>query len=92
MVCGKEKAMPHEILPLPTSALVAKTNHLADRTDADRYLLITPAGSPTWVDDPQEATPFASMREATRMAMRLPSTLRAYGLPREPELALRRVH
>ncbi len=61
-------------------AIVAK-NDLARH--AEQYLLVTPAGASTWVDDPGAATPFSSMREATRMAMRLPSSQRAYGLPRE---------
>lgn len=74
----------------PQPALVAKS---ADRKDAvDTYLFLSPLGQTVWVDDPEAATAFASMREATRAAMRLPSNLRAYGLPREPEVALHRVH
>ena len=38
------------------------------------------------------ATPFPSMRDAMRMAMRLPSGLRAFGLPLEVEMSLREVH
>jgi hypothetical protein len=57
-----------------------------ERDDAARYLLIAPEGGPRWVHDPEQATAFASMREATRMALRLPSALRAFGLPRAPEL------
>jgi len=73
----------------PVSALVARTNLDAD---AEHYLLVTPAGRTVWVEDPQTATSFTSMREATRMAMRLPSGLRAFGLPLETELAVRRAH
>jgi len=49
----------------------------------EHYLQLTPAGATVWVADPQAATPFASMREATRMAMRLPASLRASSLPTE---------
>jgi hypothetical protein len=57
-----------------------------------RYLVITPTGASVWVDDPEFATAFPSMREATRFAMRLPAALKAFSLPREPELAVRRLH
>lgn len=76
-------------------ALVAKTGQTQSghRKDAaDTYLFVTPLGQTVWVDDPEAATAFASMREATRAAMRLPASLRAYGLPREPEVALRKTH
>lgn len=71
------------------SAVVAKTDLAAD---TERYLLVKPAGPFVWVADPEAATAFASMREATRMAMRLPAVHRAYGLPREAELAIHQVH
>ena len=45
------------------------------------YLLLSEAGAPDWTGDPRRATVFASLREATRMALRLPSSLRAFGLP-----------
>lgn len=81
-------------LPPPTghvgAALVTKA--AVDPQRSNRYLLVTPEGRFAWVDDPDLATAFASMREATRMAMRLPSTERAFGLPRDPELALARLH
>lgn len=80
----------HETISAPASALVAKA--AAHAGDADGYLLITPAGSAAWVDDPAEATAFASMREAARVALRLPAGLRAFGLPRRSELALRDLH
>lgn len=69
-------------------ALVART----ERPDFQRYLLVSPTGTSVWVDDPESATTFVSMREAARMATRLPAALRAFGLPRDPELAVRRVH
>jgi hypothetical protein len=56
------------------------------------YLLMSSTGAPQWVDDPGAATAFPSMREATRAAMRLPSHVRAYGLPRDPELSLHNTH
>ncbi|HVI33572.1 hypothetical protein [Phenylobacterium sp.] len=73
-----------------TPALVVKGD--GGKAPHDRYLLVSAAGQTEWVDDPQAATAFPSMREAMRMAMRLPAGLRAFGLPREPELALHRAH
>ncbi|WP_296600657.1 hypothetical protein [Phenylobacterium sp.] len=70
-------------------ALVARTDTAAH---AERYLLVMPAGGTQWVTNAADATPFASMREATRMAMRLPARDRAYGLPREAELAVQNIH
>ena len=64
----------------PSGALVARVDPVAH---ADRYLHLTEAGGFEWVLDPQAATPFASMREATRMAMRVPAQQRAFGVPRE---------
>jgi len=69
-------------------ALVART----ERPDMQRYLVVSSSGAPRWVDDPEAATAFVSMREAARMAMRLPATLRAFGLPRDAELAVHRLH
>jgi len=63
-------------------AVVARTDPVRD---AERYLLVSPAGPAVWVEDPEAATPFASLREATRMAMRLPARDRAYGLPVDAE-------
>ena len=67
-----------------TAAVVAKS----DAADHSDYLHFTPAGRAEWVDRPEAATVFASMREAMRAAMRLPAAIRAYGLPLEPELKL----
>ena len=75
--------------PAAHPAVVARTD-LASR--AETYLLVMPAGGPTWTRDPEAATAFSSMREATRAAMRLPASERAYGLPREAELAVHRAH
>jgi hypothetical protein len=70
-------------------AIVARTP-LGD--DKASYLQWPTVGQPNWVTDPASATTFPSMREATRMATRLPSSLRAFGLPREPELAISQMH
>jgi hypothetical protein len=50
------------------------------------YLRVTDDGTSVWVADPASATPFGSMREATRVAVRLPSGLRAFGMPLQIEL------
>ena len=69
-------------------ALVAK----ADLGHHEQFLQLDRSGQPMWIADSDGATTFASMREAMRMAMRLPGGLRAYGLPLGAELAARRVH
>jgi hypothetical protein len=46
-----------------------------------QYLLLNAEGAPAWTGDPAAATAFESMREAIRAATRLPSRLRAFGLP-----------
>jgi hypothetical protein len=63
---------------LPTGAVVSKVDPVAH---ADRYLHLMDGGGIEWVGDVEEATPFASMREATRMALRLPAGQRAFGVP-----------
>ena len=47
-----------------------------------RYLRVCAEGAHEWVDDLQAATRFESLREAMRVAMRLPARLKAFGLPR----------
>jgi hypothetical protein len=69
------------------SALVAKAS--VAHGPADSYLQLGPQGQIIWVADPGSATPFASMREAARAALRLPARDRAYGLPRDVELGVR---
>lgn len=73
----------------PPPAVVTR---YAGQGAAPRYLQLTPLGASVWIDDPEAATAFASMREATRFASRLPASLRAFGLPRGPEVALHRIH
>lgn len=70
-------------------AIVARTTMGMDKPC---YLQWPTVGSPNWVPHPAAATTFPSMREATRAATRLPSSLRAFGLPREPELAVSSTH
>jgi hypothetical protein len=55
-------------------------------SDGAQYLRVTEDGRNLWVADPASATPFGSMREATRMAIRLPAGLRAFGMPLQIEL------
>ena len=71
-------------------ALVCRPLHAED--DPQTYLQVSPLGYAVWVSDPEAATAFESMREAARAALRLPAYIRAFGLPREPELALHRTH
>ena len=65
--------------PLTHPAIVCRTNE-ADHVD--RYLVLRADGVLAWTDDVEAATPFETLREATRTALRLPSALKAYGLPR----------
>ncbi len=51
-----------------------------------QYLRLEPGDASVWVRDPAMATPFGSMREAARMALRLPSGERAFGMPLEVEI------
>ena len=77
---------------MPALAHPALVTRPCPEDDAPTYLQVSPLGYSVWVDDPQAATAFASMREAARAALRLPSGVRAFGLPREPELALHSTH
>jgi hypothetical protein len=64
--------------------------------ETDQYLILASEGGSEggsmWTKDPQAATQFPSMREAARAAIRLPSALRAYGLPRVRDLPVRAAH
>jgi len=73
--------MPAFAAHAPHPAVVAKSD-IAHA--AERYLLLTPVGQATWVETPARATAFPSLREAMRMATRLPSHHRAFGLPCDP--------
>jgi hypothetical protein len=76
-------------LAAPAPALVARA--LVGQ-GANSYLQLLPSGAAEWTADAEAATVFASMREATRTAMRLPSMLRAFSLPRGAELTAPAVH
>jgi hypothetical protein len=67
--------MSAALAPQPMSAVISRPGATAT------YLLLSDSGAPDWTGDLRCATIFTSMREATRMALRLPSSLRAYGLP-----------
>ncbi len=73
----------------PPAAVVARNDRVMHH---ERYLYVTAEGRPAWVDDPAIATAFASLREATRAASRLPAVAQAYGLPIDPERPDRGVH
>jgi hypothetical protein len=65
------------------SAYVARATHTADPV----FLMISPSGEQDWVPDTARATPFPSVREATRHALRMPARFRAFGLLRPCESA-----
>jgi hypothetical protein len=71
---------PHQPMP----ALISRTAGPPGAPAS--YLLLSDGGAPDWTPDPRRATTFPSMREAARMALRLPANLRAYGLPRDAEM------
>ncbi len=80
------------ISTLPPTRAAIVTRACSVGSSVDEYLQLSEDGSQRWVRDPGAATSFASMRDATRMAVRLPAALRAYGLPRDSELTLSRPH
>ncbi|MEI9965619.1 MAG: hypothetical protein WDM92_14060 [Caulobacteraceae bacterium] len=65
---------------------------VVSKPDPSQYLQLDQDGRSAWVTDPLTATVFPSMRDAMRMALRLPSGLRAYGLPLEVEVDAFRAH
>lgn len=66
---------------IPTlPAFVARIADYA--ADGPAYLRLDADGAMEWVAVQRDATAFASMREATRQATRLPARLRAFGVPR----------
>ncbi len=69
--------------PTDVGSLPAVVARIADyAADGPAYLHLAADGAVEWVARQCDATPFISMREATRLATRLPSALRAFGLPR----------
>jgi hypothetical protein len=75
--------------PNPNLAHLAVVSRTEMRPGAPAsYLFLTETGTAGWTGDPGRATTFASMREAARMALRLPAALKAYGLPLTAKMAL----
>lgn len=70
-------AMTRSAATLP--AVVARIADYA--ADGPAYLRLAADGAMEWVAAQCDATPFVSMREATRHATRLPAKLRAFGIP-----------
>jgi hypothetical protein len=79
----------HEFTVGHLPAIVSRGGALSG--ESERYLVLCPDGRSDWTSDPQCATAFVSMREAARMAFRLPANLKAYGLPLSAE-AFNRSH
>jgi hypothetical protein len=67
-------------------AIVSKAGLTASAPN--QYLRLDDKGAARWVTDPEAATTFSSMRDATRMALRLPGNMRAFGLLRDVEMTL----
>src|ERR1700687_583668 len=80
-------AMPHSP-PISHAAIVARRER--DSKASDRYLQLSCDGPPRWTCDPEAATAFESMREASRAAARLPASACAFSMPREVELFIGR--
>lgn len=78
--------------PTPTANPAIVARHVRSGGAADEYLVLTPDGAASWTADTRIATAFASMREATRAALRLRGAGAAFGLPLGPELALGGLH
>lgn len=73
------ESQPTTSSPSPRLALVARTERDPKRTE--RFLQLSARGLPVWVEDPESATAFASLREAMRMASQLPADVRAFSVP-----------
>ncbi len=76
----------------PRSALAIVSKAGLNATSPGEYLHLDEDGAQRWVKNPVEATSFSSMRDAMRMALRLPGSLRAFGLPRDVEMSLYKPH
>jgi len=63
---------------MASDAVIART-----RMDTLEYLVRGP-GADKWAENADVAARYASLREATREAMRLPSSMRAFALPAGP--------
>jgi hypothetical protein len=71
---------------IPHAAVVSRGH--ADPDMRGLYLRLDSEGFPQWTRDPEAATVFESMREATRAAVHLPADLHAYGLPWQAEVLI----
>ena len=80
-----EQAFSPQTCPVPAALALVSRTEVRPGVPAS-YLLLTPAGAADWTVDPRHATTFASLREAARMALRLPASVRAYGVPRHLEM------
>lgn len=70
-------------LSAPThAALVMRAPALG----SEQFLVLDSRGKAVWTTDPTTATPFPSMREATRAAFRLPADLRAFSILKTPKV------
>jgi len=49
--------------------------------EPNQYPLIAQGGSSKWTPEPESATVFNSMKEATRAAVHLPGAVRAFAVP-----------
>jgi hypothetical protein len=78
--------------PTPTAHPAIVARHVRTGGAADEYLVLAPDGAASWTADTRIATAFASMREATRAALRLSGAGPTFGLPLGPELALSGLH
>ena len=71
--------MPSHLEMRRASAIVTRAGALPH--EGEQYLQLSTDGLTRWTTDPATATAFESMREATRVALRLPASLRAFGVP-----------
>lgn len=73
----------------PTQRLAVVTRSSGKPVDSGQYLSVVEGGLPVWTEDLASATAFDSMREATRAALRLPGSIRAFALPLKVERTTR---
>lgn len=70
-------------MPMTRPAVVTRSS--GRPVDSGQYLSLVDDRLPVWTEDLASATAFNSMREATRVALRLPGSIRAFALPLEIE-------
>ena len=74
---------------MPMQRLAVVTRSSGRPVDSGQYLTLTDGDRPLWTDDLASATAFNSMRDATRAALRLPGSIRAFALPLDFERTAR---